>query len=95
MTGYYSVLVSKYHKHYRSTLVRAAFRSLLKGGGGGGKIVVSAYQGGKRYMLYTRKMVPYKAVASILKVVRPGSRCGFSRKWVWSCKEVGVIEERR
>ena len=36
-----------------------------------------------------------KAVASTLKVVRPGSRCGCSRKWVWSCKEVGVIEERR
>ena len=27
----------------------------------------------------------YKAVASTLKVVRPGSRCGCSRKWVWSC----------
>ena len=36
-----------------------------------------------------------KAVASTLKVVRPESRCGCSRKWVWSCKEVGMIEETR
>ena len=32
-------------------IIRAAFRILLKGGGGG-EIAVSAYQGGKRYMLY-------------------------------------------
>ena len=44
----------------------------------------------KWYVLYISK-----AVASTLKVVSPGSRCGCSRKWVWPCKEVGVVEERR